>query len=78
MSHIRTDRDAGFYSSIAQGDQQRQRNPILVVTHQIDVLAPICDRITYLRDGQLSEAPLVESEKNSGHLQPVPAGGGWC
>jgi D-methionine transport system ATP-binding protein len=51
---------------------------ILVVTHQIDVLAPICDRITYLRDGQLSEAPLTASEKNSGHLQPVPAGGGWC
>ncbi len=30
---------------------------ILVVTHQIDVLAPICDRITYLRDGRLSENP---------------------
>jgi D-methionine transport system ATP-binding protein len=29
---------------------------ILVVTHQIDLLAPICDRITYLRDGRLTEA----------------------
>jgi len=34
----------------------RARNiTILVVTHQIDVLAPICDRITYLRNGRLSE-----------------------
>ncbi len=27
---------------------------ILVVTHQIDLLAPICNRITYLRNGQIS------------------------
>ncbi|HHW27569.1 MAG TPA: ATP-binding cassette domain-containing protein [Firmicutes bacterium] len=34
----------------------RARNiTILVVTHQIDVLAPICDRITYLRNGRLTE-----------------------
>lgn len=36
----------------------RVRNlTILVVTHQIDVLAPICDRITYLRNGRLREVP---------------------
>lgn len=30
---------------------------MLIVTHQIDLLAPICDRVTYLREGRISKAP---------------------
>lgn len=52
---------------------------ILVVTHQIDVLAPICDRITYLRDGRLTEASENCAASDHRATRPTPApviGGG--
>ncbi len=45
--------------SIVQSLQEINRASgitILVVTHQIDLLSRICDRITYLRNGRLSES----------------------
>ena len=47
---------------------------ILVVTHQIDLLSPICDRITYLKDGRLSDTP--EAGALAAAMAPVSAGGG--
>ena len=51
---------------------------VLVVTHQIDVLSPICDRVTYLRNGRLtevSEAPTVNGEIVRTVPTPVVGGG---
>lgn len=45
---------------------------ILVVTHQIDVLAPICDRITYLRDGRLTEASKIPTANGHKAARPMP------
>ncbi len=63
--------------SIVQSLQEINRTKgitILVVTHQIGLLSPICDRITYLRDGRLSEAPKVGEV--TAPLATVSAGGG--
>lgn len=47
---------------------------MLIVTHQIDLLAPICDWVTYLREGQLSEAPGSSREATPAEAR-VAAGG---